>query len=434
LRRSIPAFHHSNTTGIHKQIVDLPVVLWLTLRMTIVLTLLLYCTAAILCYAWIAFPLLLLITTRSTCHAPRLTPLTPHLVILLAAFNEADVIAARIANLASIDYPHDRLRVLIGTDGCTDNTSARAREAAAATAWIEVIEFDQNRGKVAVLRDLVERASRHEPLATGTLLVFTDANTHFRTDALRMLARHFADPGVGGVCGRLLFTGSGSHAEQSYWNLENTLKARESTLDSCLGANGAIYALRRECFWANIPANTIVDDFVIGMKVREAGYRMLYDPDAVAEEEVPAVQDEWRRRIRIGSGDYQAAWLCRRCLHPRFGPFAWCFWSHKILRWFTPHLSLAVIASAAWLACRQPAADRPAALLARAVCLGATAILAAAIMGRLSRRLACSGAVWTLCRGLDHFVTMQAALLLGFARACRGNLSGAWARTPREPS
>lgn len=402
--------------------------------MTIALTLLMYSTATILCYAWIVFPLLLMIAARSSCNSPSPAPLTPHLVILLSAFNEADVIAARIANLAATDYPHDRLRVLIGTDGCTDDTSARAHEAAAATPWIEVIAFEQNRGKVAVLRDLVERAKQLPPRQAGTLLVFTDANTHFRKDALRMLARHFTDPAVGGVCGRLLFTGSGSHAEQSYWNLENTLKARESALDSCLGANGAIYALRKECFWANIPANTIVDDFVIGMNVREAGYRMLYDPDAVAEEEVPAVQAEWRRRIRIGSGDYQAAWLCRRCLHPRFGPFAWCFWSHKILRWFTPHLALAMIAAAAGLAFRQPTADRFVALLAYAVCLGATAILVAAVMGRLSRRLACIGAVWMLCRGVDHFVTMQAALLVGFVRACRGNLSGTWDRTPRETS
>jgi cellulose synthase/poly-beta-1,6-N-acetylglucosamine synthase-like glycosyltransferase len=302
-----------------------------------------------------------------------------------------------------------------------------------AAPWIEVVAFERNRGKVAVLRDLVAAAHRHDDCSQDTLFVFTDANTRFRPDALRLLARHFDNPAVGGVCGRLVFTGSGSDAEHTYWNLENVLKARESALDSCLGANGAIYALRPGCFWQEIPPSTIVDDFVIGMKVREAGLRMLYEPSAVAEEDVPAVRDEWRRRVRIGSGDYQAARLCRACLHPRYGRFAWCFWSHKILRWFTPHLGLAMLAAAALsLTCGpRPAGFTPLVLAAQAVCAGSLLLLAAALAGRLSRRLALGGPVWRLCRGVDHFVTMQAALLAGFIRYCRGNLSGSWARTPR---
>lgn len=416
--------------------IDLTRFLWLTLRMTIILCALLIIPAALLFHAWIAYPLLLLAprATRhaipDTRHAPRATP---PLVVLLSAFNEADVIAARIANIIATDYPDGRVRVLIGTDGCTDDTAVRAREAAAEAPWIEVSAFERNRGKVAVLHDLVSAAQQHDGDAHDTLFVFTDANTRFRPDALRQLVRHFDNPAVGGVCGRLVFTGSGSDAEHTYWNLENALKARESEIDSCLGANGAIYALRPACFWQAIPANTIVDDFVIGMKVREAGWRMLYDPTAVAEEDVPAVQDEWQRRIRIGSGDYQAARLCRACLHPRFGRFAGCFWSHKILRWFTPHLALVMLAAAvlSLTCCRPTVAATPLAPLALVVIAGSVLLQAAALAGRLARHLAWKGAVWQLCRGVDHFVTMQAALLVGFVRYCRGNLSGAWSRTPR---
>ena len=445
--------------------IDLALFLWLTLCMIFILYALLLAPLALLFHAWILYPLLWLVTQRQvhdardatqdfekdcrlqaadrrqeaqcpTTNAQQPTPNTPPVVVLLSAFNEAAVIAARVANLVAMDYPCDRVRVLIGTDGCTDDTAARARDAAVATPWIEVIAFAHNRGKVAVLRDLVARAQRHDSYTPDTLLVFTDANTRFRLDALRQLARHFDDPAVGGVCGRLVFTGSGSDAEKSYWNLENALKARESGIDSCLGANGAIYALRPPCFWQAIPTNTVVDDFVIGMKVREAGLRMLYDPDAVAEEDVPAVQDEWQRRVRIGSGDYQAAWLCRACLHPRYGRFAGCFWSHKILRWFTPHLVLAVLAAAtvSLACCRSSAASSPLVLLALAAITGSVLLLIAALAGRLARRLAWRGALGKLCRGIDHFVTMQAALLVGFVRYCRGNLSGAWRRTPRTPT
>jgi len=401
--------------------------------MTIALYSMMLVTAAMLAYAWIAYPLLLLAGRRGRAITGSPATHTPPLVLLLSAFNEADVIADRVANLIATDYPDGLLRVLIGTDGCTDDTAACARKAAAAAPWIEVVAFERNRGKVAVLRDLVASARRHDDCPQGTLFVFTDANTRFRPDALRLLARHFDNPAVGGVCGRLVFTGSGSDAEHTYWNLENVLKARESALDSCLGANGAIYALRPVCFWQEIPPSTIVDDFVIGMKVREAGLRMLYEPDAVAEEDVPAVRDEWRRRVRIGSGDYQAARLCRACLHPRYGRFAWCFWSHKILRWFTPHLALVMLAAAVLSLAfgPRPAACPPLVLAAQAVCTGGLLLLAAALAGRLSRRPAWGGPAWQLCRGVDHFVTMQAALLAGFIRYCRGNLSGSWARTPR---
>jgi len=399
---------------------------------------------ALMLYTWIVYPLLLLaLPSRWRRHTP--TPAMPAagaplppLVVVISAFNEDAVIAPRIRNLLGADYPAGRLAVLVGTDGCTDRTAALAREAAAQSPHVSVIEYPVNRGKVAVLRDLVDLALA----AAGTppLLVFTDANTAFRPDALRRLVRHFDNPRVGGVCGRLVFKG-GDGEERTYWNLENMLKERESDLDSCLGANGAIYAVRPECFWKDIPANTVVDDFVIGMKVREAGFRMCYDPQAIAEEEVPDIRDEWCRRIRIGSGDYQAAALCKACLHPRFGIFAWCFWSHKILRWLTPHLLLLMWTTAILVSIAdgfRPAPIRVI-LAAYGICLGSSLLLAAAIAGRLSRCRgggsgAAGGPVLRLCRGADHFITMQAALLAGFLRFCRGRLSGAWTRTPRAAS
>ena len=278
------------------------------------------------------------------------------------------------------------------------------------------------------------------------LLAFTDANSMFRSGALGALLRHFADPDVGGVCGRLQLvspthpcddagTLSDKHThtpayaspEGYYWNWENWLKQKESDVDSCLGANGAIYAIRRELFWSEIPDSTIVDDFVLGMKVRESGRRMIYEPGAVAEEDIPMVSDEWDRRVRIGAGDYQALWLCRRCLVPRYGWFAWMFASHKAFRWFTPQI-LVLLFAASWLLAWSdtggvPGIPRtlPLAGLSLVVAAGAVGAVASKFRWRALR-------LFVLC---DHFLTMQAALFVGFIRFCRGGLSGSWRRTPR---
>lgn len=209
------------------------------------------------------------------------------------------------------------------------------------------------------------------------------------------------------------------------------MKQWESELDSCLGANGAMYATRRELFWSELPVNTIVDDFVIGMKVREQGYRMVYDPEALAAEDLPQQRDEWRRRVRIGIGDYQALMLCRRCLRPlprRVAStllFPWFFWSHKILRWFTPHLLLLllVVALTAWG--RQITGVAVWMPIYAAILCGYAVALAGILLARTLPTPP------RLLAALDHFATMQCALLTGFTRFLCGRNQGPWARTPR---
>jgi cellulose synthase/poly-beta-1,6-N-acetylglucosamine synthase-like glycosyltransferase len=242
-----------------------------------------------------------------------------------------------------------------------------------------------------------------------------------------MLCRHFTDPSVGGVCGKLSFvTPPGVKTEEdAYWRFENWLKSRESAVDSCLGANGAIYAIRRELFWRNIPSNTIIDDFVIGMKVREQNFRVIYEPAAEASEELPpSVSDEWRRRVRIGTGNFQALQLCRACLYPSFGSFAWMFWSHKVLRWFTPHLMAAGCALAAVSFLRSGSIPAATVIAANA------AIALAAWLGRMAEDS--RHPVLRFSRGIAYFMTMQFAIFAGFCRYFQGNLEGRWERTSRE--
>ena len=321
----------------------------------------------LLAYAWGMYPgVLRALATARRRHRAGEWPngpedTCPSVAILLSAYNEEEHIEGRLRNLLELDYPGDKIAVVVGSDGSTDRTVEIARSVAAGHPSVRVYDFAENRGKAAVLRDLVSNVSSRAPDETPEALVFTDANTVFAKDALKMLVRHFHDAEVGGVCGKLVLGAGGkraahirrlplatcrSSAERTYWDWEARLKEWESALDSCLGANGAVYAIRRGLFWAELPGNTIVDDFVVGMKVREQGHRMIYDARALAYEELPETGAEWTRRVRIGAGDFQALALCRRCLLPRYGRFAWMFWSHKVLRWFTPHLLLLTAAVA----------------------------------------------------------------------------------------
>ena len=353
----------------------------------------------------------------------------PSLVILISAHNEEAIIAQRLANLAAIDYPVDRVQIRLGVDGGTDRTAALAQAWASSHPNVTVIVAEKNHGKMAMLKRLVGEGG-------SGLLVFTDANTMFDPDALRWLVAPFVDPAVGGVCGRLVLEhgAAGKTDERAYWDTESRLKAAESSLDSCLGANGAIYAIRAGLFPGDIPVNTIVDDFVIGMKVREQGRRMVFEARAVAREELPPkVKDEWRRRVRIGAGAYQALALCRRCLEPRFGVFAWVFWSHKVLRWFTPHLLVVAMGLAGvcgWKQCSMFSVQgwRMNGLGGFVACTGIAAlgvVLLVASVFRPATRVA------RLVRLAGYFLAMQTALLAGFIRFCRGGLTGAWERTER---
>lgn len=400
----------------------------------------------ILVYAWVLYPALMVVLGRSKkelamTRSPSGQQGLPPVAVVLSAHNEEKVIGARIANLLALNYPRDRLDVYIGVDGGNDRTASIVNQWALMDERVHVICRTTCQGKTSMLKKIVEdyRTSRW---GDTTLILFTDANTFFERDSLRRLVDCFVDQRVGGVCGRLVFEknteGGNRHPlsilarsvsketdESAYWNLETRLKMGESRIDSCLGANGAIYAIRAPLFPVDIPDNTIVDDFVIGMKVREKGFRMLYEPKALAREDLPeTVKDEWRRRIRIGSGAYQALMLCRACLSPRYGAFAWMFWSHKVCRWFTPHLLVLLMAGGCWLVGEW-------ALRTEGYWLNLTAV---AVVGVFISGLILSE-VWRPFRRFTelawYFCVMQAALLVGFLRFCRGNLSGTWARTER---
>ncbi|HTS19104.1 MAG TPA: glycosyltransferase family 2 protein [Verrucomicrobiae bacterium] len=366
-------------------------------------------SAGAIIWSYGIYPLLLALVPVRRDKRPDAPAKWPTVSVLISVYNEEKHIVARIENLLALDYPQDRLEILIGSDGSTDRTNELVRTFS--DARVKLVAFDQRSGKPGVLNRLV-------PQACSELLVFSDANAMFAKDALQQLARHFANPRIGGVCGRLVLHGDSSGTDEGpYWKLETYLKIRESALDSCLGANGAIYAIRKSC-WPRIPDNTLVDDFVIGMRVRERGLRIIYDTEAVANEELPeSVGHELTRRIRIGAGDFQALFLCWRSLLPWRGLYSIAFWSHKVLRWLAPFLMItALISNIALLS--QPLF---AALLGLQLAFYGLAMLGAVIHRRKI----------VLFSAPCYFVAINLALLLGFFRFVTGTQQAAWKRTAR---
>ena len=228
---------------------------------------------------------------------------------------------------------------MIGLDGCSDGTAEIVRRFE--DRGVRLLDFGERRGKASVLNAAMN-------LVEGEIVLMSDANTDIDPQAARRLVRWFQNPEVGAVVGRLILTDprSGKNADGLYWKYETFLKRCEGRLGALLGANGAIYAIRRELY-VPIPAETIIDDFVIPLLAKlRSGCAIVYDCDAVAREETPPdVSSEFHRRARIGAGGFQSIALLWRLLDPRRGWVAFTFLSHKVLRWLCPFFLIGLLAS-----------------------------------------------------------------------------------------
>jgi cellulose synthase/poly-beta-1,6-N-acetylglucosamine synthase-like glycosyltransferase len=336
----------------------------------------------------------------------------PAVSVLIAAYNEQDCIEHRIENLLAQDYPPDKLEILVGSDASTDGTDAIVQRYAARGVKLSRAERS---GKAGVLSRLVD-------LAKGEVLVMTDANTHFERDAIRRLVQPLRDEQVGLVCGRLrLHSPAGAPlAEGAYWKLESLLKLYESRRGCVMGANGGIYAVRKDLF-PPLPAGTVVDDFVAALRVLAAGSRVAYEPEAVGHEEAaPDHAGEYRRRVRIAAGCFRALSQHRDLLSPRHGFTAFALWSHKVLRWFVPHALVVALVANLFLA--RSGTFYAVTLIAQCT---AYALATLSLLGTTPRH------VRAVADAAAHFVEMNAALLVGFFKYSRGAQGQTWVRTHR---
>lgn len=330
----------------------------------------------------------------------------PTVSVLVAAHNEEAVIRQKLENTLALDYPREKLEILLGSDGSSDRTDEIVRGFADRGVKLSAAP---RAGKSSVLNRLAEQA-------TGRLWLFTDANTMIEPDALRRMVLRFEDSSVGAVCGRLRLVGpdGAPQTESLYWRYENLLKFYESRLGTLMGANGGLYLLRRG-EWRPLGAEIICDDFLATMRVVADRGRVVYEPDAVAEEETASdLAGEARRRVRIAAGNFQALReLWPVALRLDFAAFA--LWSHKLLRWMAPFL-LALALGANLMLVHRPFY---AALFAAQLLFYFAALVP--LPGRLGR----AGSI------ARYFVEMNWALVLGLVRHLRGSQTAVWQRTAR---
>jgi len=259
------------------------------------------------------------------------------ITILIPAYNEADVIADKVRNIAALDYPREKLKVIIACDGCKDNTADVAR--ATAAEWLNrnvnlrIIEFRNNHGKVAVLNQLI-------PEIRSEIIALSDASALISIDALKIANEHFANPKVGVVAATYALLNPGSEGEKRYWNYQINIKRGEAALGSPIGVHGALYFFKRSLF-RTMPADTINDDFILPMEIVSRGYEALYDTNLVALElEQASTTMDKSRRVRIASGNLQQVMRLPGLLSPHLGGTAWAYLSGKVLRAFMPSILL----------------------------------------------------------------------------------------------
>ncbi len=339
----------------------------------------------------------------------------PTVSMIFAAYNEDSIIEEKLENCKALDYPAEKLEILIGSDGCTDRTNEIARKNI--NDRIQLKAFTQRRGKAAVLNDLAGAAH-------GDILVFSDANSMYKGDAIRRLVGFFADKKVGGVCGRLvLFSHGGkleADGERLYWDYENYLKYLEGRIKTVIGANGAIYAIKRELFRALPTQEIITDDFVIALRVVQAGQDVIYEKDAVAWEYTsPNVRTEFKRKMRIGAANYFGIRHVLSLLNPFKGFVAFGLWSHKIIRWIVPLLLLAIFTANLFLLNQ---AHYRFVFVAQTIFYGIA--LVAWILDRLGKPIR-----WLVYP--YYFVMANLALLVGFFKFVMNSEKPAWTRVER---
>jgi len=255
------------------------------------------------------------------------------IAIVIPAYNEAQWIAEKVRNIAALDYPTNRLQVIIGCDGCCDQTfaiaCATASEPECAHLDINIIEFKQNRGKVAVLNELLADIDCE-------LVALTDTSALISIDALLIATQRFNDPNIGVLNGHYQLIAPGSEGEKAYWDYQSQIKLSEASLGSTLGAHGAFYMFRYTLF-EPLATDTINDDFILPMKIVMAGYRADYENSihSLELESADNGQDQQRRR-RIAAGNFQQLLRLKSLLLPRYKGVAFAFISGKALRVLMP--------------------------------------------------------------------------------------------------
>lgn len=346
----------------------------------------------------------------------------PEVSLVIAAYNEAGHIQQKIQNSLALSYPQELLVLFFVTDGSNDGTDAIIRNYPwpAGTRWV-LEHRPERKGKIAAVERIM-------PLIQSPVTIYTDANTDVNQDGLLQMVRHFQDKAIGCVAGeKRIAMGQVEQAaaagEGLYWKYESKLKTWDAELYSVVGAAGELFAIRTALF-EPVPADTLIEDFVLSLRIAQRGFRVVYEPQAYAVETGSAdVKEEMKRKIRIAAGGLQAIMRLSPLLNIfQYGVLSFQYISHRVLRWTLAPLALPLIfVLNVWLAFQEGG-------IYQWMLWGQLLFYTAAMAGWY---LASKKLKVKLLFVPYYFTMMNYSVYLGFLRLIRGNQSVVWEKAKR---
>lgn len=266
----------------------------------------------------------------------------PSVTLVIPAYNEMNCLSEKVQNSLQLNYPADRLRILFVTEGSTDGSTEWLQKQYGSNPRISVMGGTERRGKIEAINLAMQQV--HTPL-----VIYTDANTNLNPDAVANIVRHFADPIVGAVSGEKRIQTFDNEAaagagEGLYWKYESFLKKLDTDLNSVVGAAGELFAIRTELY-EHVEKDTLLDDFMISLRIASRGFRVVYDPEAYALERPSfSIGDEKKRKVRIASGGFQSIARLPHLLNVfRYGWLSFQYISHRVMRWAVAPFALPLI-------------------------------------------------------------------------------------------
>jgi len=379
-------------------------------------SILFWASIGLVAYVFVGYPAALAVWSALRPRRWRQEACEPTISIVISAYNEAGSILEKIRDLLSLDYPGDRVEILVGSDGSNDGTAEKLLTVS--DERVRVFIFPQRQGKPSVLNTLV-------PKTVGEIVVLSDVRQKFQPGVLRAFARSFADPEVGAVSGEVILTTEGgtvvSEGSGFYWRYETFIRSRECMIDSTIGTTGPIYAIRKTLY-ESIPADTIVDDILIPQRIARRGYRVIIEPEARAfDSAYSTAGQEFTRKVRTLAGNFQLFARERWLFNPFRNRLWWQTMSHKALRLLVAPLQIVLVVSNLLLLNTLP--------LYKITMLGQMLFYAGAIVGCVLPRNWKKPFVITFP---FFFCLLSAATVLAFVRSITGRQPVTWQKATLE--
>lgn len=388
--------------------------------MTLLGQILFWFSLFIIFYSYFLFPFLLKIfagkKTNNFDTYPQNDDL-PNVSILMAVFNEQDIIEKKIASVFNSNYPAQKIEFLIGSDNSNDKTDEIIKTLQTKYNNISLKQYTQRQGKVSIINDLIKSAKNE-------IIISTDAKALFLPDTIFNLIKYFKDNRiaiVGGVLINEQFSNSGISVQENYYmNREMLIKHREGIIwHKVIGIYGALYAIRKDYF-TFVPENYFVDDFYITLKAIEKKGKVIIAPEAKATENLPLkISEEFKRKVRIATGNFQNLSHFAKYLFLPFTSTGFCFISHKAIRWLTPFIFVIAIISNLFLLKIQ---------LYKITILIFTIFFLIPLIDALFAAIKIN---FNFLRLISHFIAMNIALLVGFFKAIGGVKQSIWQPSKR---